>query len=1409
MAKKDEGNQPIQIKRWAGGISDYLKESAVPDAFYFGVSINFRDDPQSVTLLPGAKNESGSIVTDLLKWGELVPDTSLNSYFSGDGGNIYKRTNTGVWSLLHSAAASHGNGLGYFTGDGYLYYANDSALGRYGQITDVFAIYENWGNGISATWFDWSQGKASVANGLLTIATTTAAGFYGVELAQAQNLTGYSITNQLVDVGSRSLSSYEVYPLYATIRGDPSNQVFWFINATNDLRAYKKVAGANTIVASGTYSSATHKYFRIREASGTIYWDTSTDNTNWTNFTSTSNPFAITSMTIGQEVGTSGEATTTAAVFDNFSFAPTVNSAQFSDNFLRAQGGVPLNTASLSLVSASSQYADAADSASLSQTGNITLEAFAKFTTLPAVGSSMTLIGKWDESGTLRSYKMDIYGVSGFFGDGSAGALTISANTTQSLTDSACTAAASSRTINATNGSFAAGQVILVYQTQGTNYGQYERNTIQSYTAGTITTGTPLLGSYGTGAQVIVIPQYSSVTVNSGITWTAKAWTGTVGGTLLYLSIGGTACNGTINAQARGFRVGQSASAGEHGGQQGEGVLGTGSESTSPNGTGGGGGGVKLGGDRKGGGGGGSHATAGTIGNAGQSDPGAAVGGTGATLFSGTTDLTSATYGGGGGQGGYGTTPALTAGDGGGFVFISSVSFTMGGSGLINANGENGSNSSDAQGANGGGAGGSVRLNVQTANIGTNQITVAGGTGGTTANPEEGAGGAGGIGRISISYLTSLTGTTTPTANNVQDNSLVTNVSYQLRIGISSTGLNSEFLTKVLPNLQIGQWNRFSVSWQATISTATFYVNAESLGSSVGTLTAIHNNTSLLYVGADKGASAVGNFLNGLIDDVRIWGNVQSAAQIAANNVTQVSGTAAGLQAYWKFNSAATDSTANANTLTLRNTPVYVTTDVPFPDATTRLDIDQSYTTGGSTYALGTAISEAAADILSFTPAKDPQASVDFKVTTKGTGDYIVTVHDQQNRVIATQTILAANIPASGYIEFIFTLPWRLVLGKTYHMHLTSTVADGVVEASSLNNINTATYHTYFGFLVTDTQFHPIVPFLNFMVIGNERYLATWDGAFYQPNLIAFPTGAKVRALGFWREFLAIGVWRGNNITDFDQGKIYFWDGIAPTFNFFIDVPQGQIAALYGKDSDLFFFAGYRGVLMKYTGGGMYTNGNSASVKLKRIPKIAPSDYLDIYPGALTMWRDLVHFGVAANSSSDTVNRAVYSWGSLNQLYPETLSCDYPISTGNMFSSVSVGLTFPIGQSLIIGWRDGVATGADVINFNNPYAATGSIQTLVFDDQALWKDKLNFDVRADHLPFIGDESVNVGISIDREDFTTGGDVSTDSEFTKMPFASGRGREYQLSVELLSTGDTTPTLLALGVLHDDTMEEQQW
>lgn len=1068
----------------------------------------------------------------------------------------------------------------------------------------------------------------------------------------------------------------------------------------------------------------------------------------------------------------------------------------FVDDFFGSQGGIRTNTFSLSLVSGSSQYASRADTASLSITGNLSLEAQIKPTTLPTSGNTETLVSKWNENGNLRSYKFDITTVSNYFGGGGDGALTISVNTTDAPIDSACTGTSGALTLSATNASFAANQIILIHQTQGSGAGTWMRNQIQSYTAGTITLVNPLNAAYVSGAQVLVLKQYTNITINAGVTWTAKAWNGTVGGILAYLCNGtfSVAATGAITASQKGFRAGTGGL--NASGTQGEGTAGAGgSVSINANGNGGGGGfgGVYFGGN---GGGAGGNGTAGAKGdfygpNKFPGEGGAAVG---------TADLTTMELGGGGGGGGsyYSNGVGGDGGKGGGIIFISATTFTN--AGTISSDGGDGQNGvSGDYGGGGAGAGGSILLKAQTATLGT--IHGIGGTGGQgLGSPPYSGGGWGGdgaVGRIHIDYYTSYSGTTTPTIDATQDPTLGTVNGWALRLQLSSNGTNVETYSAVAA-LQTSVWQDVSVSWNASTHTAYFYINGILIGQQIGSFSSISDNVSAFAVGAYfNGAGAASSFYNGLIDEVRVFAAIRSASDYLAGLNDQISATTLGLNAYYHFNNAYTDATANANTLTAVNTPTF-STDTPFLGATTPLNTDTSQTLSGHTYTPPVAIVEDATNELVFTPIHDPQLSIAVLIAAKGTGDWTITVHDAFNDIIATKTITNANL-TTGYVTFTFDPAWRPLLGQPYHFHITSTVADGTVTTGTADDLSTVSYRSYYQFLVTDTQFHPVANMLQFMVFGNERYVATLEATIYDPNAIVLPAGWKVRSFAYWNEYLAIGAWRGESVDSFDQGRIFFWDGVALTYNFFIDVPEGAVNAMLGTKGRLFFIAGSRCRMLVYEGGAQ-------ARKIKNLVNSDNENVIDIYPGAMSMWRSLMRFGVAGSNSDTNVQEGAYTYGTVNDKYPESLSFDFPISTGNyQGSAVRIGMVTTALSKLLIGWQDNVSYGVDEVDVDNDVYPTGTIQFLIEDDEAMYHQKQAVTVTAQMEALLAGQSVTLKYKLDRNaSWTSFPPQATTGAITERRVIELKGqryREYQIALDLGTTLSTGPVPLAVSIEKD--------
>lgn len=374
------------------------------------------------------------------------------------------------------------------------------------------------------------------------------------------------------------------------------------------------------------------------------------------------------------------------------------------------------------------------------------------------------------------------------FGTGADGALVISSNTTESPVDSSCSGSAGANTLTVGAGlTFAAGDMVLIHQTRGTGAGAWEIQKVNSYSGTTLTLFSSLDNTYtdsgASQAQVRKVPQYSSVTVNSGVTWKPKAWDGNVGGILALMCSGTTTVTGTISAAGtQGTYVGPADHPGDDtsrqtrmgfgGGEveeeaqayQGEGTGGDRTtQSSSANGNGGGGANGSAG--NRGGGGGGNGSAGSNGGNS---------GGTGGST-AGAADLTTMVFGGAGGGGAaIGGTEQSTGGTGGGIIVIISRNLIVTGS--ITANGGSGS-ATTTEGPGGGGAGGSILVKAFSATLGSSLVTATGGTG--EAGNAGTAGGNGGDGRIRVEACT-VSGTTNPTVSSATTRTWCSSAAYLL-----------------------------------------------------------------------------------------------------------------------------------------------------------------------------------------------------------------------------------------------------------------------------------------------------------------------------------------------------------------------------------------------------------------------------------------------------------------------------------------------------------------------------------------------------------------------------------------------------------------------------------------------------
>lgn len=122
----------------------------------------------------------------------------------------------------------------------------------------------------------------------------------GTHEAAYKSAATYDLTGDgaYINIGTMVATGVAATAFFDLVK-DASNYYRWR-QVSNAITARKVVAGVETQLYTATWSATTYKYLRIRESGGTVYFDSSSNGTSWTNrATSTlSGDFAITDLAV-------------------------------------------------------------------------------------------------------------------------------------------------------------------------------------------------------------------------------------------------------------------------------------------------------------------------------------------------------------------------------------------------------------------------------------------------------------------------------------------------------------------------------------------------------------------------------------------------------------------------------------------------------------------------------------------------------------------------------------------------------------------------------------------------------------------------------------------------------------------------------------------------------------------------------------------------------------------------------------------------------------------------------------------------------------------------------------------------------------------------------------------------------
>lgn len=336
----------------------------------------------------------------------------------------------------------------------------------------------------------------------------------------------------------------------------------------------------------------------------------------------------------------------------------------------------------------------------------------------------------------------------------------------------------------------------------------------------------------------------------------------------------------------------------------------------------------------------------------------------------------------------------------------------------------------------------------------------------------------------------------------------------------------------------------------------------------------------------------------------------------------------------------------------------------------------------------------------------------------------------------------------------------------------------------------------------SDTNIAPLKAFKEGLAVGHGNYLGWWDGAVWDADRLVLPPDFAIRSLTIIDGMLFIGAWRGTSVLDAEQGYIFEWDGTSTTFTDFYPT-DGAPNAMINTGNDLVSVIGSKGNIYR---------GWDPAQKVHQVPSLAETEYVEVLPGAIDIWKNQTVIGFSGNTDSTTMPQGVYSYGAADEMFPPVLNYAYLPSTGTQTgTTLKIGAVKGFGDELYFSWRDDSSYGVDKVSNSNDPAATARMESLIHDDKRTHSDKMVEVFKVTHLPLVSGESVKIQVAFERAGtfttLTTNTTVGATETRVEVDSADAKYREMEFAVEIASTGSNKPTVTGMGFLYDNMLGEK--
>lgn len=475
-----------------------------------------------------------------------------------------------------------------------------------------------------------------------------------------------------------------------------------------------------------------------------------------------------------------------------------------------------------------------------------------------------------------------------------------------------------------------------------------------------------------------------------------------------------------------------------------------------------------------------------------------------------------------------------------------------------------------------------------------------------------------------------------------------------------------------------------------------------------------------------------------------------------------------------------------------------------------------------------------------FAPDLEPFASIAIYVDTVGTGNVTLTLHDGFNRNLAAITISHAAL-TTGYNEFVFPVPGirsftgaiQSGLSAAYHWHVTSTVADTKIRTLTASDLSTADMILFnYRMVQTNNGWHPATIFSGntfLLCVGNGQYLSTYN--FYkddnpsnnqwQRERFPIDAGFEICGLSQNNQYLVIAAEKRSSSTTrgYQEGYLYFWDGLNATANFKIPVPMGAPYSIYTFNNITYFIAA----------GALYAWGGGQQVIKVRPIAYQNTDYLGttdttiVNPNMMAPRNNLLMIGYPSKTTNVNVKYGVYSWGAVELIYPNSFGYSYALSNSTYNYSVAnnlqIGMIKNFVDTMYIANRKTVSGTItyylDRVNNSSTAASTFSWSALIYDGGVRYKQKSTGRYKVNFLPWPSGATLTVWYAYERgtqisADPATGAAYSPATGDTSIVIDVDPGRFYEAQWGFYGTNSSptsTPTITGI-VMEIDPLQAEE-